>query len=79
MEFTTIDLEGALRRAFVDRRWSSICVDGHDLRSEYLRQSISLGITEDLLKLDSTNESEQWTTMTYKLTEKGKQYFGLSK
>lgn len=85
-EFQEADLEGALRRAFMDRKADFIVVDGHDLRSEFLRESLALGLTQGWLVKDKNIDEDdwlgrsrgQWYAFTYRLSKKGKKYFGIS-
>ena len=77
-KFPKQDLEALLRRAFVDKRFSNILLDGHDYsRVPFLVESVRLGLDNGWLKYDGTIEEQQWTTEIYILTDDGKKYFGL--
>ncbi|MDP4039772.1 MAG: hypothetical protein Q8P57_04300 [Candidatus Pacearchaeota archaeon] len=71
------DLEASLRRAFVDRKFESILVDAWELRNEFLKEGLSFGINKGWLKTENIIEESQYTAITYVLTDKGKEYFGL--
>lgn len=71
------DLEDSLRRAFVDKGFSSILMDGREYRNKFLRNGINYGINRGWLCVDDNIEESQYTAVTYKLTEEGKKYFGL--
>lgn len=77
MEYTTIDLEGALRRAFVNHKADFILIEWNS-RANYLNASLELGLNNCWLELDEDN-SGMHQRLAYKLTEDGKKYFGLSK
>jgi len=76
-DYTKQDLEDSLRRAFVDGKADFILYDGHEARNEFLREGITLGLENGWLVGKEKNE-EQWTTIEYRLTEKGKEYFKLN-
>ncbi|HEB47319.1 MAG TPA: hypothetical protein ENI22_02515 [Candidatus Pacearchaeota archaeon] len=71
------ELEASIRRAFVDNRADFIVFDGHTMRNEFLRDSINYGLEQGLLRKGETIEEEQWTTIRYRLSDKGKKYFGI--
>ena len=77
---TKKDLEDTLRMAFVDRKWKLVSIEWLCDRNQYSKEVIKLGIEEGYLKFDSFTDSDtKWATTiyNYKLTEKGKKYFGL--
>ena len=78
-KFKKEELEASLRRAFVDKRFESILMDGHEARNSFLRQGIHHGIDEGLLYIESEVNESQYTAINYALTKKGKRYFGLIK
>ncbi len=61
----------------MDRRAQSILMDGHEARSEFLRDGINYGINQGWLRKDEDIEESQYTAMTYIPTDKGKKHFGL--
>lgn len=75
-DYTEKDLEAALRRAFVDRESDFIIFDGHEARNEFLRDGINYGLENEWVYGNEVEE-EQWTTIKYRLTDKGKKHFGL--
>ena len=76
-DYTEQELEDALRRAFVDKGFESILMDGHEARSEFKRDSLEYGIGQGWLCQDEDINESQYTAMTYKLTDEGKKHFGL--
>ncbi len=83
--WTSEDLEACLKRAFVDKKASYIVVDGHTLRSEFLKESVNYGVEKEwLMRGKDIDEDEilgrglgQYFAYTYRLTGEGRQYFGL--
>ena len=79
------EFEASLTRTFVDRKADYIIVDGHDLRNKFLRECIQYGIDEGLLyKGEDLDEDDilgsgvgQSLAYTYRLTDKGKEYFDI--
>ena len=84
-DYTKEELEASLKKAFVDCKADSIIVDGHDLRSEFKRQAIIYGEENGLLsRAEDIDEDKifgrgigQYFAYTYRLTDKGKEYFGI--
>ena len=76
-EFSVDELEDVLKRAFVDKGFPSILVDGHTLRNEFLASAINYGIENDWLRKSGEASDSQWTSFSYELTEEGKKYFEL--
>ena len=77
--YTNQDLEDSLRRAFVEKGFESILLDGHEARSSFKRDGINYGLDNGWLCKKEDIEESQYTAVNYALTEKGKKYFGLSK
>lgn len=77
--YSEAELEAALRRAFIDNRAEFIKLDGSKMRSPFLRESLDFGIKKGWVCRDPDEdcESEQYTALAYKLTKKGRKYFGL--
>lgn len=79
IKYTNKDLEESLRIAFVDKRFNSIRMDGEVARrSPYLVAGVDLGLTRGWLYHIPHDNDEQWSSISYPLTKKGKTYFGLS-
>ena len=79
-QYSEAELDAALRRAFVDGRAEFIQVDGHDMRSSFLRAGLQHGLNKGLLKRDErfdVNE-DQYTSLAYSLTKEGRNHFGLA-
>ena len=76
--YTERDLEASLRRAFVEGKADFIPFDGHTARNGFLRDGINYGQERGWLDEGKEINEEQWTTIEYRLTEKGKKYFGLN-
>lgn len=77
-DYTPQDLEDSLKRAFVDRKFESILVDGHTARNEFLRDSLTYGLDQGWLKKKRDITEPQYTAMEYILTDEGKSHFGIS-
>jgi hypothetical protein len=85
-KFEPKDLEDSLRRAFVDKKADFIMVDGHTLQNEFLRESVVLGLEKGLLVQGQPIDEDdrlgrglgQNYAFTYRLTEEGRKYFGIS-
>ena len=80
------ELEMSLKRAFVDGKADFIIVDGHDLRSKFKRQVLAYAEEKGFLSRgDDIDEDKnfgeegigQYLAYTYKLTDKGKEHFGI--
>lgn len=71
----------SFRRAFVDHRSDSILFDGHDARSKFLRDGLNWGLGQGILYHDEKSDwlysDSQWTTLVYRLTDKGREILGL--
>ena len=76
--YTENDLEAALKRAFVDKGFEAILIDGWIARNEFLNAGIHYGINQGWLKKDSEINESQYTAINYALTDKGKEHFGLA-
>ena len=75
--YTAKDLEDSLRRAFVDNRMPTILWDGHENRNPFLRDGITHGFDQGWLCVESEINESQYTAINYKLTDKGRKYFGV--
>ena len=75
--YTKKDLEDSLRRAFVDKKANFIRFDGHTARNKFLSSAIQHGLDQDLLYFARETGDSQWTEHHYKLSQKGKKYFGI--
>ena len=82
------DFEASLRRAFVDKGFKSIFIDGHELRNEFLRRTFDYGKEKGWLILESKLVDPieilepgqgQYQGWNYTLSAAGQEYFGLSK
>jgi len=86
-KFTKEELEASLKRAFGDGKADYIEMDGHSCRSRFLVESVDYGVNQGwIYRAKDKNEDDvlgagmgQWSAMTYRLTAKGKKYFGLKK
>ena len=76
-DYTDKDLEDSLRRAFVDKKFPSILMDGHEARNEFLRDALNYGINRGLLCVGEQINKSQYTAVNYVLTDQGKKHFGL--
>jgi len=77
-DWTNKDLEESIKRAFVGKRADSIIVDGHTFRNHFLVNAINYGVKKGILDNGGELiESDQWAEYHYRLTTKGKKYFGL--
>ena len=84
--FPKSELEDSLKRAFVSNKADFIIVDGQTLRSEFLRESINLGLSENWIETSKPIDEDetlgagqgQYYAYTYRLTKKGKKYFGVN-
>lgn len=77
-DYPNSDLEASLKRAFVNKGFDSILMDGRVAQNEFLRDGVNYGIKQGWLKLDHETNESQYTAMAYVLTAKGKKHFGLS-
>ena len=79
------EFDASLRRAFVDRGANYIQIDGHTLRNEFLRKTLQYGINKDWLQIGEDLDEDdilgkgmgQYLAYTYRLTDEGKEYFGI--
>ncbi len=78
-DYSNKDLEDALRRAFVDNGLKSILLDGHEAKNPFKVDGINYGIKRGWLRKEDDIKESQYTAVTYVLTNKGKEYFGLNK
>ncbi|MBT6995484.1 hypothetical protein HN865_03910 [Candidatus Woesearchaeota archaeon] len=76
VDYTDGDLENSLRNVFVDKNAEYIVCDGDTNRSKFLSDGINLGVNNGWLMGEKIIE-DQCTTIEYRLTPKGKEYFGL--
>lgn len=72
-DWTDVDLEDALRRAFVDRRADYIFLD--DRRQAFRIESVRLGVERGWLTEEFVEIDEQYAQLRYRLTEEGKRHF----
>jgi len=81
------ELETSLRKAFVDDGADFIILDGQTARSEFIRDGINHGLKKGwLCQGEDIDEDKvlgqgrgQYCAYTYRLTDKGKRYFGIKK
>jgi hypothetical protein len=71
------ELEDSLRRAFANEEADYILVDGNTIRNEFLREGLHLAQSEGWLDNGEETGDEQYTAFKYRLTDKGKEHFGL--
>lgn len=76
--YTESDLEASLKRAFVDGRADFIVFDGNISRNEFLTDGIEYGLSKGWLYKGETIDDGQWTTVRYRLSDQGKEYFGIN-
>jgi len=78
-KFTVEEMEASFRRAFVAGKSDFIRVDGHSMRSPFLRAALNHALDKKLIYQDDhkSPEENQWTEYHYRLTEEGKRYFKL--
>lgn len=73
----------SFRRAFVDHRSESILFDGHEARNKFLRDGLNWAIDQGIIYHDEKSDwlysDSQWTTLVYRLTDKGHEILGLPK
>ena len=74
--YTNEDLENSLRKVFVDKDADYLIYDGNTARSKFLSDGIHLGVNNGWLEGTEIIE-DQWATIEYRLTPKGKAYFEL--
>ena len=71
------DLEDYLRRGFVKDRYDFIIYDGQTRRDRFLREVIELAESKGWVN-GKWYEEEQYSAIHYRLTKKGKKYFGIT-
>jgi len=84
-EYDKNELEASLKRAFIGGKADFIIVDGHTLRNKFLREGLQLGLENGLLSQGKDIDEDdllgkgmgQYLAHTYRLTDKGKEYFNL--
>lgn len=74
-DYAESELEGALRRAFVDHRADFIVIDSR--KQVFQIASADLGINRGWLKGEWHEEDEQSTALVCRLTPKGRKHFGM--
>jgi len=72
------DLEASLKKAFVDKRFESILMDGRECQNQFLVDGVNYGFKKGWLGVDGEIDESQYTAVTYKLTKKGKKHFGMN-
>jgi hypothetical protein len=70
------DYEAALRHAFVDRR--AVCIAITSRRQQFQIEAANYGIEQGWLSGELDERDEQSTVWIGRLTEKGREHFGLS-
>ena len=74
-DYSKDELEGALKRAFVDHRADFVIIDSR--RQQFLIASAQLGKDNGWLFEEFVQYDEQSSALHYRLTDKGKEHFGL--
>lgn len=71
------EYESALRRAFVDKRADYIVITSR--RERFQIEAVNFGIEQGWLKGEWDESDEQSSAFVCRLTDSGKQHFGIAK
>lgn len=74
-DYTSIELEDALRRAFVDHRADFVVITSR--RQQFQIESVNLGIDRGWLHGEGDDRDEQSTAFICRLTKAGREHFRL--
>lgn len=74
-EPTDEELEAALRRAFVDRRWTTVVITSR--REQFQIKSVNYGIDKGWLEGEMNEADEQSSFYEAWLTPEGRKHFGI--
>ncbi len=67
--------EDSLRRSFVKHKADFITMDGHT--NTWLRNTIAYGQEQNWLGEGTEGGDSQWTILSFRLTDLGKEHFGI--
>jgi uncharacterized protein YbdZ (MbtH family) len=70
-----LEYESALRRAFVERRADFIVITSR--HEQFQIESANFGVDQGWLKSEMDTRDEQSSAWVCRLTDKGREYFGL--
>lgn len=73
------EFEASLRRAFVDAKMDSVCLDGQSGRFLWATAGYALKMGWFAEPSETGSDYEQYTGYVFRLTDKGKSHFGLVK